>query len=114
MKLGISSVYGSAKATQEADNVLILQKDPTNENRKFVEVKKNRYDGTLGHCPLYYQIDSKRYSEDPGAKLPVKNNTPNAYAATNQYGASKNETGIPPQHFNTQRYASILADRDHL
>ena len=75
MKLGMSSVYGSAKATQEADNVLILQKDPSNENRKYVEVKKNRYDGTLGMCPLYFQFDSKRYSEQqhPDAKVPDKN-----------------------------------------
>jgi len=72
MKLGMSSVYGSAKATQEADNVLILQKDAKNENRKFVEVKKNRYDGTLGVCPLHFQFDSKRYSETPLAQLPAK------------------------------------------
>jgi len=114
MKLGISSVYGSAKATQEADNVLILQKDPTNENRKFVEVKKNRYDGTLGHCPLYYQIDSKRYSEDPGAKLPIKNNAANVHNATNRYNDSTHVTRVPPQHFNSERYAKILADKDHL
>jgi twinkle protein len=36
-KLGISSIYGSAKATQEADLVLIVQSDG---KRKFVEVKK--------------------------------------------------------------------------
>jgi twinkle protein len=69
MKLGMSSVYGSAKATQEADNVLILQKDMTNQNRKYIEVKKNRYDGTLGICPMYFQFDSKRYSENPEAQL---------------------------------------------
>ncbi len=74
MKLGMSSVYGSAKATQEADNVLILQKDVANQNRKFIEVKKNRYDGTLGICPLHFQFDSKRYSENPEAKLPTGGN----------------------------------------
>ena len=40
-----------------------------NENRKFVEVKKNRYDGTLGICPLHFNFDSKRYSETPVAQL---------------------------------------------
>jgi len=70
MKLGISSVYGSAKATQEADNVIILQKDPTNPDRKYIEVKKNRYDGTLGMSPLHFQMDSKRYSESPSQQLP--------------------------------------------
>ena len=81
MKLGMSSVYGSAKATQEADNVLILQKDPTNENKKFVEVKKNRYDGTLGICPLHFQFDSKRYSETPDAHSPPPKKAPVKQAA---------------------------------
>ena len=37
--LGISSFFGSAKATQEADNVVILQHDARG---KRLEVKKNR------------------------------------------------------------------------
>ena len=61
-KLGISSIYGSAKATQEADLVLILQNDG---RRKFVEVKKNRYDGALGYCPLFFESGSGRYLEKP-------------------------------------------------
>ena len=61
-KLGISSIYGSAKATQEADLVLIVQSDG---KRKFVEVKKNRYDGTLGYCPIYFDRGSGRYLEQP-------------------------------------------------
>ena len=88
MKLGMSSVYGSAKATQEADNVLILQKDANNENRKFVEVKKNRYDGTLGMCPLYFQFDSKRYSETPLAQLPAKKTTARPVTTPPRVGAT--------------------------
>lgn len=61
-KLGISSVYGSAKATQEADTVLILQSDG---RRKCVEVKKNRFDGTLGMSPLFFERSSGRYVEQP-------------------------------------------------
>jgi twinkle protein len=61
-KLNISSIYGSAKATQEADTVLILQKD---HNRKYIEVKKNRFDGTLGHVPLHFDGKSGRYSCEP-------------------------------------------------
>lgn len=61
-KLGISSFYGSAKATQEADTVIILQSDG---NRKFLDVKKNRFDGTIGHVPLHFQRKSGRYSETP-------------------------------------------------
>jgi twinkle protein len=63
-KLGISSIYGSAKATQEADLVLILQNEP---NRKYIEVKKNRFDGTLGSTPLFFERSSGRYVESPEA-----------------------------------------------
>jgi len=68
-KLGMSSIYGSAKATQEADTVLILQYDG---KKKFIEVKKNRFDGALGTLPLYFQHDSSRYSEQPDASIMPK------------------------------------------
>ncbi len=57
-KLGMSSFFGSAKSTQEADTVLILQSDG---KRKFLDVKKNRFDGTLGHVPLYFDRKSGQY-----------------------------------------------------
>ena len=62
-KLNISSFYGSAKATQEADTVLILQHDG---RRKYIDVKKNRFDGTLGYAPLHFQAASGRYVETEG------------------------------------------------
>ncbi len=62
VKLGIDSLFGSARATQEADNVLILQADG---RRKYIEVKKNRYDGTLGFFPLHFKHESSRYEEEP-------------------------------------------------
>lgn len=58
--LGLSSFYGSAKATQEADIVLILQQ---NGGGKHIQVKKNRFDGTLGSTPLFYDSASGRYEE---------------------------------------------------
>ena len=61
-KLSISSIYGSAKATQEADTVLILQNDG---RRKFIDVKKNRFDGTTGIVPLHFERQSNRYTEQP-------------------------------------------------
>ena len=61
-KLGINSFFGSAKATQEADNVLILQYD--GRSRKHLEVKKNRYDGTLGISPLFFDMKSGNYREE--------------------------------------------------
>ena len=62
VKLGISSIYGSAKATQEADTVLILQHDG---KRKYIDVKKNRFDGELGYMPLFFERKSGRYIEKP-------------------------------------------------
>ncbi|KAI8380753.1 P-loop containing nucleoside triphosphate hydrolase protein [Blakeslea trispora] len=45
-QLDIHSIFGSAKVTQEADNVMIIQKDRA--DRRSLDIKKNRYDGTLG------------------------------------------------------------------
>ncbi|EEC45384.1 predicted protein, partial [Phaeodactylum tricornutum CCAP 1055/1] len=60
MKLSMASIYGSAKATQEADTVLILQ---TDGRRKYIEVKKNRFNGNLGHTPLHFDRLTGRYGE---------------------------------------------------
>ena len=43
-----AQVFGSAKATQESDNVIILQ---NNGIVKYLDVRKNRFDGELG-CVL--------------------------------------------------------------
>lgn len=43
--LNITSVFGSAKATQEADNVVIIQ---NRESYRYLDIKKNRYDGDVG------------------------------------------------------------------
>lgn len=64
-KLSISSFFGSAKATQEADTVIIIQNDAN--RRKYLDVKKNRFDGTLGYSPIYFQSKSGRYVEDEGS-----------------------------------------------
>ena len=91
VRLGISSVFGSAKATQEADTVLILQNDG---KRKYIEVKKNRYDGTLGMAPLHFQRGSGRYTEKPefdfsGVKEQVKAQQQTQMAAPVQQQAKK-------------------------
>ena len=49
--LSISSVFGSAKATQEADAVLILQRDDV---KTYLDIKKNRYDGAMGKILLNF------------------------------------------------------------
>ena len=47
--IGIHSIYGTSKATQEADNIWIIQ---YRDGFKVLEIKKNRYDGELGKIPL--------------------------------------------------------------
>jgi len=59
-RLGIASIYGSAKATQEADTVLILQREG---RRKWIDVKKNRFSGDLGLCQLQFDPVSNRYED---------------------------------------------------
>jgi len=55
----MTAVHGTSKATQEADNVLILQNYP---NYKVIEVKKNRFDGDLGGVGLKFDKPSNRAS----------------------------------------------------
>ena len=107
-KLGISSIYGSAKATQEADLVLIVQSDG---KRKFVEVKKNRYDGTLGYCPLYFDRDSGRYLEQPpGEFKPPPKGAPQAKMFQRKHTSQKGNR--PDDQSNDDlddHWSSILA-----
>ncbi|KAK3877154.1 hypothetical protein Pcinc_018109 [Petrolisthes cinctipes] len=59
--LSIGSVYGGAKVTQEADNVLILQTKEGStvaNSRKQLQVVKNRYGGQLGMVPLKFHQES--------------------------------------------------------
>ena len=56
--LSLSSVFGTAKATQEADNVIIVQRDAST-GKKSIDVRKNRYDGALGSVQLRFVEASK-------------------------------------------------------
>ena len=49
----MQSIFGGAKVTQEADNVMILQKmrlDSKNTTRKFIEVRDGQEGGGIGLC----------------------------------------------------------------
>ena len=59
--LNISSVFGTAKATQEADNVIILQRV---EGKKMVDIRKNRFDGDLGRFQIVFDQDSQLYRDE--------------------------------------------------
>lgn len=56
-RLTVHSIFGGGKATQEADNVLLLQEEEVEGSfmkRKSLEVVKNRYAGDLGVMPLFF------------------------------------------------------------
>jgi len=78
-RLGISSIFGSAKVTQEADLVVILQYDG---EVKYIDVKKNRYDGELGIIPMSFSPITASFYEDAGL-LPVVKQRINAAASRN-------------------------------
>lgn len=56
--IGIHSIYGTSKATQEADNIWVIQ---NREGFKVFDVKKNRYDGELGRIPLGFNREVKQF-----------------------------------------------------
>jgi twinkle protein len=59
-KLSLASVFGTGKATQEADIVMILQRV---NGVASIDVKKNRYDGELGSVPLAFSRATTSYYE---------------------------------------------------
>ncbi|XP_065910800.1 twinkle mtDNA helicase-like [Dysidea avara] len=60
VELQTASISGSAKASQEADNILILQKLP--KQPKYLQVAKNRFDGDLGRMILDFHKESSTIS----------------------------------------------------
>lgn len=64
-ELTTSSIFGSAKASQEADNVLIIQDKRLSSIRgkKFLQIAKNRYSGDLGIMMLDFDKDSLSYAQ---------------------------------------------------
>lgn len=67
--LSITSVFGSAKATQEADNVLIIQRDAKHHVK--LDIRKNRFDGGLGSIPLVFDPKACRLHERNGSSRPM-------------------------------------------
>eukprot|EP00795_Rhopilema_esculentum_P011654 gene11654-21901_t len=58
IELQTASIFGTAKASQEADNIIILQDTPGRTSRRYLQVTKNRFDGALGKAPLQFNRDS--------------------------------------------------------
>lgn len=66
----LASVFGSAKATQEADNVIVLQR--AKDGIAQLDVKKNRYDGTVGSVKLSFDRKWKLFRESDRAECTMK------------------------------------------
>lgn len=69
-ELSVSSIFGSAKASQEADNVLIIQDKRLTSLRgkKYLQIAKNRYSGDLGIMLLEFDKSSLSYSSKRKSK----------------------------------------------
>lgn len=59
------SVFGGGKATQEADNIMILQMKWIDANKylKTLQITKNRFDGDLGSFQLKFDKHHKGFGE---------------------------------------------------
>jgi len=86
--LTISSVFGSAKATQEADNIIILQNRP---KYRVVDIKKNRFDGDLGKIPLGFDRDTKRFFELKEGEVMTLHRTPETIKEIIEQRKEKNQ-----------------------
>ena len=64
--LTIHSVSGTSKATQEADNVIIIQ---NRNNYKLIDIKKNRYDGEIGKVGVAFNKKNKRFETINNAEV---------------------------------------------
>ncbi|XP_062988623.1 twinkle mtDNA helicase [Elgaria multicarinata webbii] len=73
-ELQTASIFGSAKASQEADNVLILQdrKLVTGPGKRYLQVSKNRFDGDVGIFPLEFSKTSLTFSTPIKGKAKLK------------------------------------------
>lgn len=64
----------NSQASQEADNVLILQdrKLVTGPGKRYLQVSKNRFDGDVGVFPLEFNKSSLTFSVPPKSRTRLK------------------------------------------
>lgn len=70
-RIQLASIFGSAKATQEADNVMILQRTADGSQ---LEVKKNRFDGSLGTVNLRFDKTYRLFKQMDSSETKMKMN----------------------------------------
>ncbi|KAL4223412.1 hypothetical protein ACF0H5_016883 [Mactra antiquata] len=63
-ELSTSSIFGSAKATQEADNIILIQDQRLVKpsGRKYIQIAKNRFDGDMGVMTLTFNKESLTFN----------------------------------------------------
>ena len=63
--LTTASIFGGAKASQEADNILIIQDKRLTSVRgkKYLQIAKNRYSGDLGVMTMDFDKSSLSYEQ---------------------------------------------------
>jgi archaellum biogenesis ATPase FlaH len=83
--LTIDSIMGTAKASQEADNVMVIQK--TESGKKLLDVKKNRYLGSLGKMQLGFEPRMKCFF-DQGLAPSLSDPFPSSSSSSNHSFAS--------------------------
>lgn len=71
--LSVSSVFGSAKATQEADNIFIIQ---NRHKYRLLDVRKNRYDGEVGRVGLGFDKSTSSFFELTHQEITELRNNP--------------------------------------
>lgn len=98
-ELQTASIFGSAKASQEADNVLILQEKKlvTSPGRRSLQVTKNRFDGDVGIFPLDFIKSSLTFSSPVKGKhklrkVNAKSESEEDEAATKKEEVKKEKT----------------------
>lgn len=87
--LTTASIYGAAKVTQEADNVLILQNEFAGKP-KYIDIKKNRFSGDLGQIPVFFNKDQLKF---------YQGSTPTAPEREAVTGAAQSEANFVDSHY---------------
>jgi len=88
VELTNNSIFGGIKASQEADNILILQDKrlSTPRGKKYLQVTKNRFSGDLGMFSLDFNRDCLSYA------IKKKPQVPKQHTVTGSAEETKNES----------------------
>ncbi|XP_052798288.1 twinkle mtDNA helicase-like [Mya arenaria] len=85
-ELSTAAIFGSAKVTQEADNVILIQDQRLVKvmGKKYIQVVKNRFDGDLGMIQLNFDKASNSFLL--GRQKQSKPKQPESVDESFQYG----------------------------